>query len=120
MTTLQIGRTGSEGWSPRTEALLAALCAVLFLDSMNAPVVAVALPSIPAHLGLSTSARQLLVSGYVLGCVSTADTSRQRATAATEQQLPEAAWTAAYQRPVPAPPVSALDHMLQPARPATS
>jgi MFS family permease len=54
-------------WSPRTRALLAVLCAALFLDSMDVSMVGVALPSIRADLGLSTPTLQWVVSGYVLG-----------------------------------------------------
>jgi MFS family permease len=54
-------------WSPRSKALLAVLCAALFLDSMDVSMVGIALPSIRADLGLSTSTLQWVVSGYVLG-----------------------------------------------------
>ena len=57
----------TESWSPRTKALLAVLCAALFLDSMDVSMVGVALPSIRADLGLSTSTLQWVVSAYVLG-----------------------------------------------------
>ncbi len=54
-------------WNPRMKALLAVLCAALFLDSMDVSMVGVALPSMRADLGLSTSTLQWVVSGYVLG-----------------------------------------------------
>jgi MFS family permease len=67
MTTLRADLSGREDWSPRLKALLAVLCAALFLDSMDVSMVGVALPSIRADLGLSTSTLQWIVSGYVLG-----------------------------------------------------
>lgn len=46
---------------------LAVLSAVVFLDALDVSMVGVALPSIQADLGLSTSSLQWVVSGYVLG-----------------------------------------------------
>lgn len=46
---------------------LAVLSAVIFLDALDVSMVGVALPSIQAELGLSTSTLQWVVSGYVLG-----------------------------------------------------
>ena len=46
---------------------LLVLCGVLFLDGLDVSMVGVALPSIDADLGLSTSTLQWVVSGYVLG-----------------------------------------------------
>ncbi|GAA0550448.1 MFS transporter [Actinomadura livida] len=43
------------------------LCAVLFLDALDVSMVGVALPSIGAELGLSTTSLQWIVNGYVLG-----------------------------------------------------
>lgn len=43
------------------------LCGALFLDGLDVSMVGVALPSIQADLGLSTSALQWVVSGYILG-----------------------------------------------------
>jgi MFS family permease len=43
------------------------LCAAMFLDALDTSMVAVALPSIQQALGMSTSALQWVVSGYVLG-----------------------------------------------------
>ncbi|MEV4092669.1 MFS transporter [Streptosporangium saharense] len=56
-----------ERWDTRLWAALAVLCAVIFLDALDVSMVGVALPSIQADLGLSTSALQWVVSGYVLG-----------------------------------------------------
>jgi EmrB/QacA subfamily drug resistance transporter len=57
----------SPHWEARTWALLVVLCGVLFLDGLDVSMVGVALPSIRADLGLSTSQLQWVVSGYVLG-----------------------------------------------------
>jgi MFS family permease len=57
----------SPRWDTRTWALLVVLCGVLFLDGLDVSMVGVALPSIKADLGLSTSQLQWVVSGYVLG-----------------------------------------------------
>ena len=57
----------SPQWEARTWALLVVLCGVLFLDGLDVSMVGVALPSIRADLGLSTSQLQWVVSGYVLG-----------------------------------------------------
>ncbi|GIH89584.1 MFS transporter [Planobispora siamensis] len=54
-------------WDARLWAALAVLCTVVFLDALDVSMVGVALPSIQADLGLSTSALQWVVSGYVLG-----------------------------------------------------
>src|SRR5215207_1960355 len=54
-------------WGARTWALLVVLCGVLFLDGLDVSMVGVALPSIRADLGLTTSQLQWVVSGYVLG-----------------------------------------------------
>jgi MFS family permease len=54
-------------WEAQTWALLAVLCGVLFLDGLDVSMVGVALPSIRADLGLTTSQLQWVVSGYVLG-----------------------------------------------------
>ena len=43
------------------------LCGALFLDALDVSMVGVALPSIRADLGLTTSSLQWVVSGYVLG-----------------------------------------------------
>ncbi|HVV19599.1 MAG TPA: MFS transporter [Pseudonocardiaceae bacterium] len=54
-------------WTPRLWGALILLCGVLFLDGLDVSMVGVALPSIRAQLGMSTSALQWVVSGYVLG-----------------------------------------------------
>src|ERR1700747_222230 len=54
-------------WSPRVWGILIVLCGALFLDALDVSMVGVALPSIRADLGLSTSSLQWVVSGYVLG-----------------------------------------------------
>jgi len=54
-------------WTPRLRGLLVVLCGALFLDALDVSMVGVALPSIRADLGLSTSSLQWVVSGYVLG-----------------------------------------------------
>ncbi|GAA4077745.1 MFS transporter [Actinomadura miaoliensis] len=56
-----------QSWTPRLWGVLAVLCAVLFLDGLDVSMVGVALPSIGAELGLSTTALQWIVNGYVLG-----------------------------------------------------
>ncbi|RJL32839.1 MFS transporter [Bailinhaonella thermotolerans] len=57
----------SERWPARVWGTLVVLCGVLFLDALDVSMVGVALPSIQGDLGLSTSALQWVVSGYVLG-----------------------------------------------------
>jgi EmrB/QacA subfamily drug resistance transporter len=54
-------------WDARLWGALIVLCGVLFLDGLDVSMVGVALPSIRSDLGLSTSALQWVVSGYVLG-----------------------------------------------------
>ncbi|WP_436763740.1 MFS transporter [Streptosporangium sp. V21-05] len=56
-----------ERWGAGLWAALTVLCAVIFLDALDVSMVGVALPSIQADLGLSTSSLQWVVSGYVLG-----------------------------------------------------
>src|ERR1700724_4002095 len=57
----------SEKWDPRLKATVAILCGALFLDAMDVSSVNVALPTIGAHLRMSASSLQWVVSGYVLG-----------------------------------------------------
>ncbi|HEY0952681.1 MFS transporter [Nocardioides sp.] len=57
----------ADGWTARTWLLLVVLCGALFLDGLDISMVGVALPSIGADLGMSASALQWIVSGYVLG-----------------------------------------------------
>jgi EmrB/QacA subfamily drug resistance transporter len=56
------GRLSRRAW-----ATLLVLCGALFLDGLDVSMMGVALPSIRAELGMSTSALQWVVSGYVLG-----------------------------------------------------
>jgi MFS family permease len=51
----------------RALGLMLVLCAAIFLDALDVSMMGVALPSIQADLGLSTSSLQWLVSGYVIG-----------------------------------------------------
>jgi MFS family permease len=57
----------SPRWDARLWGALFLLCGVLFLDGLDVSMVGVALPSIQADLGLSTSQLQWVVSAYVLG-----------------------------------------------------
>ncbi|MEU4418796.1 MFS transporter, partial [Nocardia salmonicida] len=57
----------AQGWTSRTWLLLVVLCGALFLDGLDISMVGVALPSIGADLGMTASALQWIVSGYVLG-----------------------------------------------------
>src|SRR6478609_3516953 len=59
--------TRATGWTSAVWLLLVVLCGALFLDGLDVSMVGVALPSIGADLGLSTSDLQWVVSGYVLG-----------------------------------------------------
>lgn len=56
------GRLTRAAW-----AALLVLCGALFLDAMDVSSTGVALPSIQADLGMSTSSLQWIVSAYVLG-----------------------------------------------------
>jgi EmrB/QacA subfamily drug resistance transporter len=56
------GRLTKAAW-----AALLVLCGALFLDAMDVSSTGVALPSIRADLGMSTSSLQWVVSAYVLG-----------------------------------------------------
>jgi MFS family permease len=58
---------GAHGWTPHTWLLLVVLCGALFLDGLDISMVGVALPSMGADLGMTASALQWIVSGYVLG-----------------------------------------------------
>ncbi|MDT9698298.1 MFS transporter [Streptomyces sp. P17] len=59
--------TSDGRWTPRLWGTLLVLCAAMFLDALDVSMVGVALPSIGADLGLSTSTLQWIVSGYILG-----------------------------------------------------
>ncbi|MFC9504035.1 MFS transporter [Streptomyces sp. NPDC057002] len=67
MTSPLIAPTSDGRWTPRLWGTLLVLCAAMFLDALDVSMVGVALPSIGADLGLSTSALQWIVSGYILG-----------------------------------------------------
>lgn len=54
--------------SRRAKGTLLVLCGALFLDSLDISMIGVALPSIRADLGMTTSELQWVVSAYVLGC----------------------------------------------------
>jgi len=54
-------------WDARAWSLLIVLCGVILLDGLDVSLVGVALPSIGADLGISTSSLQWVVSGYILG-----------------------------------------------------
>jgi EmrB/QacA subfamily drug resistance transporter len=58
---------GVERLSTRAWGMLLVLCGALFLDALDVSMIGVALPSIRADLGLSTSSLQWVVSAYVLG-----------------------------------------------------
>lgn len=59
--------TTSTRWDARLWGVLLTVSTVVGLDALDVSMVGVALPSIQAELGLSTSALQWIVSGYVLG-----------------------------------------------------
>lgn len=59
--------TSATRWDPRLWGVLLTVSTVVGLDALDVSMVGVALPSIRADLGLSTSALQWVVSGYVLG-----------------------------------------------------
>jgi EmrB/QacA subfamily drug resistance transporter len=59
--------TGTDRLSRRAWSTLLVLCGALFLDALDVSMMGVALPSIRTDLGMSTSALQWVVSGYVLG-----------------------------------------------------
>jgi EmrB/QacA subfamily drug resistance transporter len=59
--------TTSTRWDARLWGVLLTVSIVIGLDALDVSMVGVALPAIQADLGLSTSALQWVVSGYVLG-----------------------------------------------------
>src|SRR6266513_6249392 len=67
MTSSAAPRASAPRWSPRLWAILIVLCGALFLDALDVSMIGVALPSIRADLGMSTSSLQWVVSAYVLG-----------------------------------------------------
>jgi MFS family permease len=60
--TVALGRMTAHAW-----AVLLVLCGTVFLEGLDVSMMGVALPSMRADLGLSTSALQWVVSAYVLG-----------------------------------------------------
>lgn len=56
-----------EKMSARSRALLLVLCGAIFLEGIDIAMLAVAIPTIRAELGLSTGTAAWVVSGYVLG-----------------------------------------------------
>ncbi|MEV6110877.1 MFS transporter [Streptomyces sp. NPDC051940] len=67
MTSPHNSPVTEQTWTPRLWGTLIVLCTALFLDALDVSMVGVALPSIGADLGLSTSSLQWIVSGYILG-----------------------------------------------------
>ncbi|MFC3452426.1 MFS transporter [Amycolatopsis speibonae] len=59
--------TSSTRWDARLWGVLLTVSVVVGLDALDVSMVAVALPSIQAELGLSTGALQWIISAYVLG-----------------------------------------------------
>ncbi len=59
--------TSSTRWDARLWGVLLTVSVVVGLDALDVSMVAVALPSIQAELGLSTGALQWVISAYVLG-----------------------------------------------------
>jgi len=59
--------SGAVKLSARAWGTLLVLCGALFLDALDVSMIGVALPSIRADLGMSTSSLQWVVSAYVLG-----------------------------------------------------
>src|SRR5215212_11273796 len=59
--------SSSPRWDARLWGALILLCGIVFLDGLDVSMVGVALPSIQADLGLTTSQLQWVISAYVLG-----------------------------------------------------
>jgi len=59
--------SGNEGISSRAKGTLLVLCGAIFLEGIDVAMLNVALPSIRAELGLSTTSLSAVVSAYVLG-----------------------------------------------------
>jgi MFS family permease len=66
-TTPQATSSDNEKLQGRAFGLMVVLCAAILLDALDVSMMGVALPSIQADLGLSTSSLQWLVSAYVIG-----------------------------------------------------
>lgn len=54
-------------WSTRSWGILAVLCLVLFIDSLDGSMVSIALPSIGHDLGMGPAALQWIIDSYFLG-----------------------------------------------------
>ena len=67
MSSPQPLSSGGEHLSKAAWGALLVLCGALFLDALDVSMIGVALPSIKADLGMSTSSLQWVVSAYVLG-----------------------------------------------------
>jgi MFS family permease len=67
MTSREPTSVAAQRWSARLWGVLMVACTVVALDALDVSMVGVALPSIRADLGVSTSTLQWVVSGYVLG-----------------------------------------------------
>jgi EmrB/QacA subfamily drug resistance transporter len=67
MSSPQPLSSGGEHLSRAAWGALLVLCGALFLDALDVSMIGVALPSIKADLGMSTSSLQWVVSAYVLG-----------------------------------------------------
>lgn len=65
--TLPSTESDRDRWTPQLWGVLIVLCVVLLLDGLDVSMVGVALPSIGADLGMSATALQWVVNGYVLG-----------------------------------------------------
>src|SRR3954447_6923544 len=57
----------NDGWTKQEKLLLAVVCGVVFLDTLDLSLVQVALPSIGAALHLPAGQLQWIVSAFVLG-----------------------------------------------------
>ncbi|HEY7488704.1 MAG TPA: MFS transporter [Streptosporangiaceae bacterium] len=67
MTSSEQTSVVGQRWDTRLWGVLMVVCTVVALDGLDVSMVGVALPSIRADLGVSTSTLQWVVSGYVLG-----------------------------------------------------
>ena len=57
----------TDRWTPQEKLLLAVICGVVFLDTLDLSLVQVALPSIGSALHLGEAPLQWIVSAFVLG-----------------------------------------------------
>src|SRR4051794_2521009 len=57
----------TDRWTKQEKLLLAVICGVVFLDTLDLSLVQVALPSIGSALGLGEGPLQWIVSAFVLG-----------------------------------------------------